>query len=72
MFSLRPSIRTESARSARGLWPAGDIDGDSTVGILDFMLVLEFWGSCAGCQADLDGDGQVGITDFLTVLINWS
>jgi len=54
------------------LWPEGDIDGDSTVGILDFMLTLEFWGPCAGCQADLDGDGQVGITDFLTVLANWS
>jgi len=55
-----------------GLWPAGDIDGDGTVGILDFLLTLESWVPCAGCQADLDGDGRVGITDFLTVLFNWS
>ena len=55
-----------------GLWPTGDIDGDGTIGILDLLLTIEFWGPCAGCQADLDGDGQVGITDFLTVLTNWS
>jgi hypothetical protein len=55
-----------------GQWPTGDINGDSTVGILDFLMILESWGPCAGCQADLDGDGQVGITDFLTVLGNWS
>jgi len=52
-----------------------DLDGDGTVGITDFLLLLEAWGPCPGapdpCPADLDGDGTVGITDFLDLLANW-
>ncbi|MCH7799623.1 MAG: hypothetical protein IID28_14445 [Planctomycetes bacterium] len=54
----------------------GDLDGDGTVGILDFLALLAAWGPCpappADCPADLDGDGTVGINDFLTLLANWS
>jgi hypothetical protein len=50
----------------------GDIDGDGSVGIVDFLTLLALWGPCPGpCPADLDGDGSVGITDFLTLLANW-
>jgi hypothetical protein len=45
-----------------------DCDGDGTVGIIDFRLLLAQWGEFAGC--DFDGDG-VGITDFLALLANW-
>jgi len=52
-----------------------DLDGDGTVGINDFLLLLAAWGPCPGppdpCPADLDGDGTVGITDFLDLLANW-
>lgn len=51
--------------------PAGDLDGDGSVGIADLLILLGDWGACPGCQADLDGDGAVGITDLLQLLANW-
>ncbi len=45
-----------------------DLDGDGTVGIGDFLIVLGFWG---GPQGDIDGDGTTGIEDFLLVIGNW-
>ncbi len=55
----------------------GDLDGDGTVGIVDFLLLLAAWGPCSdpcppSCPADLDGDCLVGIIDFLALLGNWS
>ncbi len=51
----------------------GDLDGDGTVGITDFLALLAAWGPCpVQCVADLDGDGMVGIVDFLGLLGNWS
>ena len=50
---------------------AADIDGDGTVGITDFLLLLAAWGPNPGHPADLDGDRLVGITDFLILLANW-
>jgi hypothetical protein len=53
----------------------GDIDGDGSIGIEDFLAMLAEWGPCPvppdPCPADLDGDGMVGITDFLILLANW-
>ncbi len=51
----------------------GDLDGDGTVGIVDFLALLANWGPCGPrcCLADLDIDGNVGITDFLLLLGNW-
>ncbi len=49
----------------------GDLDGDGTVGILDFLALLADW-SMTHSSADLDGDGTVGILDFLILLGNWS
>jgi len=46
------------------------------VGIVDFLALLDAWGTCpadpAPCPADLDGDGAVGITDLLMLLANWT
>ncbi len=55
----------------------GDLDGDGTVGILDFLGLLAAWGPCPdtcppACPADLDGDCTVGILDFLILLANWT
>ncbi len=55
----------------------GDLNGDGTVGIEDFLMLLGAWGSCPdpcppSCRADLDGDCNVGITDFLILLANWT
>jgi outer membrane protein assembly factor BamB len=54
----------------------GDVDGDGTVGILDFLGVLGAWGPCPGpcppgCVADFDNDCDVGINDLLIVLSSW-
>jgi glucose/arabinose dehydrogenase len=52
-----------------------DLDGDGTVGVNDFLLLLAAWGTCPDppeeCPADLDGDGSVGVTDFLWLLGAW-
>ncbi len=50
---------------------SGDLDGDGIVGIVDFLALLQAWGTCPGCPADLDCDGSVGITDFLALLGSW-
>jgi len=55
----------------------GDLDGDGSVGIVDFLLLLGAWGPCSKacppfCQGDLDGDCAVGVVDFLTLLANWT
>ena len=55
----------------------GDLDGDGSVGINDFLMLLAAWGPCGApcppsCVADLDGDCVVGIIDFLTLLANWT
>ena len=55
----------------------GDVDGDGTVGIADFLALLGAWGPCpapcpGSCPADLDDDCTVGILDFLILLANWS
>ena len=55
----------------------GDLNGDGTVGIDDFLLLLSRWGDCIGacppsCVGDLDGDCVVGIADFLILLANWT
>ena len=48
-----------------------DINGDTQVGILDFLGLLAAWGPNPGHAADLDGDGVVGILDFLILLSEW-
>ncbi len=54
----------------------GDLDGDGTVGINDFLDLLAAWGPCPSCPpfctGDVDFDCNVGISDFLTLLANWT
>ncbi len=54
----------------------GDVNGDNTVSIQDFLLVRQAFGSSAGGpawnpNADLNGDGSVGIADFLILRRNF-
>ncbi len=48
-----------------------DLDGNSSVGILDLLALLAAWGTNPGGPPDFDGDGTVGILDLLTLLANW-
>jgi hypothetical protein len=49
----------------------GDVDGNGSVEVTDFLLLLSAWGPNPGHPADFDGDGVVGVTDLLIVLGNW-
>jgi hypothetical protein len=54
----------------------GDLDGDGSVGVTDFLILLTTWGPCPGacpppCAGDLDGDCVVGVGDFLMLLSLW-
>ncbi len=56
--------------------PAGDLDGDCQVGVIDLLTLLAVWGPCAApcppsCTGDLDGDCTAGVVDLLMVLGNW-
>ena len=57
-----------------GMDVLGDIDGNGSVGVSDFLILLGDWGPCADCNdcpADLDGDCNVGVKDMLILLDNW-
>ncbi|MHC4102725.1 MAG: FG-GAP repeat protein [Planctomycetota bacterium] len=49
----------------------GDLDGDGSVGVTDFLDLLAVWGTDPGGPPDFDGDGTVGIWDFLELLALW-
>ena len=52
-----------------------DMNGDQTIGIVDFLLLLAAWGACPDashpCAGDLDGDGSVGVLDMHALLTDW-
>jgi predicted outer membrane repeat protein len=51
-----------------------DLNGDGSVGVNDFLILLAAWGPCGDCDncpADFDGDCSVGVTDFLQLLAHW-
>jgi len=48
-----------------------DLDGDTFVGIADFLGLLALWNTNPGGPPDFDGDCVVGITDFLELLARW-
>ncbi len=80
IFMKNPVPPSRSAQASFdftfGVSVLGDLDGDGTVGIIDFLILLASWGPCPqpcppSCAADLDGDCTVGITDFLLLLAEW-
>jgi hypothetical protein len=56
-----------------------DLDGNCTVNIQDFLILLANWtppgggpcASCAACVGDINGDGIINIVDFLALLGRW-
>jgi hypothetical protein len=54
----------------------GDLDGDGSVGITDFLILLARWGPCPdpcppACLGDVDDNCEVGVNDFLFLLSVW-
>ncbi len=48
-----------------------DLDGKGSVDVVDFLGLLERWGTDPGEPPAFDGDGDVGIVDFLQLLAHW-
>ena len=56
--------------------PSSDFDGDGTVGMPDFLLFVDHYGTSRGdagydAKYDLDGNGAIGIPDFLIFVDNF-
>jgi hypothetical protein len=54
---------------AFGVLPAGDLNGDDVVNVLDFSIMRAAFGRSPGTlgydrRADVDGDSLVGVVDF--------
>ena len=55
---------------------SSDFDGDGTVGVSDYLLFVDVFGSQEGeatydAKYDLDGNGEIGISDFLIFIDNF-
>lgn len=48
----------------------GDINGDGSVNVVDFSIMLSKWGT-SDPSSDLNGDGVVNIVDFSILLSKW-
>jgi len=48
-----------------------DVDGDSSIGVLDLLIMLRQWGVCDLCGADLDGSGGVDTIDLQLLIDAW-
>ncbi|MHC5007210.1 MAG: hypothetical protein ACYTGF_07630 [Planctomycetota bacterium] len=67
---------TDSCDDTCGACPTGaecpaDLDGDGSVGVVDFLWLLAQWGTDPGGPPDFDGDGIVGMSDFLVLTGAW-
>ena len=57
-----------------GLLCPADTDGDSDVGVLDLLAVINAWGPCGkptNCPADVNDSGIVDVLDLLAVINAW-
>lgn len=48
-----------------------DINGDGTINTVDFLSLLQQWGTNPGGPPDINGDGTVDTIDFLALLQHW-
>jgi hypothetical protein len=48
-----------------------DLDGDGTVAVGDFLVLLSAWGPNPGHEADFDDSGRVNVNDVLILLARW-
>ena len=61
----------EAAQVAR----SSDLNRDTKVNLIDFSILLFWWGSAGGNSnppADINGDGKVSLTDFSIMIFNWT
>jgi hypothetical protein len=53
-----------------GIPSSSDIDGDGIVGVIDLLIIIEYWGTDE-VHADLDGSGIVDVGDILIIVADW-
>jgi hypothetical protein len=63
-----PAMAPSSQSSLQCPW---DLNGDGSVGIVDFLDLLTQWGTDPGGPPDFDGDQNVGIVDLLELFSRW-
>ncbi|MDC1205622.1 hypothetical protein N8083_02125 [Candidatus Pacebacteria bacterium] len=54
---------------------SADLNRDGSVNLVDFSILLFWWGSDGGISdppADINRDGNVSLTDFSIMLFNWT
>jgi len=56
---------------AEGICPRGDLNKDGRVNLIDFSILLYWWGRTNSC-ADLNGNGIVDLPDFSVMLYYWT
>jgi hypothetical protein len=49
-----------------------DINKDGKVNLIDFSIMLTFWGSDENPDADINSDNTVNLADFSIMLFNWT
>lgn len=49
-----------------------DINRDGKVNLIDFSIMLTFWGSDENPDADINSDNTVNLADFSILLFNWT
>ena len=69
-FSQVVSVGVGESVSA-GVCAGADLNKDGKVNLVDFSILLYYWGSSNGC-ADQNHDGKVNLTDFSIMLYNWT
>jgi len=48
-----------------------DFNDSDSVDVLDFVLHVESYGTCSGCQEDRNCDGDIDVDDVILALSYW-
>jgi hypothetical protein len=70
-FSKAMSFYVGKSASNTGLCPGADLNKDKKVNLIDFSILLFYWGTNNTC-ADQNKNGKVDLIDFSIMLYNWT
>ncbi len=70
-FSKAMSFYVGKSASNTGVCPGADLNKDKKVNLIDFSILLFYWGTNNTC-ADQNKNGKVDLIDFSIMLYNWT
>jgi hypothetical protein len=70
-FSKAVSFYVGKSPSNTGTCPGADLNKDKKVNLIDFSILLFYWGTNNTC-ADQNRNGKVDLIDFSIMLYNWT